>query len=269
MIELQKKSKSRMTQNVYIIEGEKLFIDAPHSSVQEVYLTAGFLQHASTVVNLSHKLSMQQYEVVSDDVFRRMSDTMTPQGILCVVKREIVPLEIILEGVKGEQAWKKGNQFQSESSAPLWLLLEDINDPGNLGTIIRTAEAIGIDAIILSANCVDVYNPKTVRAAMGSIFRTRISTTTSITSVIDILRENEVTVYAAKPSGVTPCYDCDFWAATAFLIGSESHGLREDSCRNTIDTVIPMKGEADSINVAVASSILLYEAARQRGGNKR
>ena len=149
------------------------------------------------------------------------------------------------------------------------LVLENIQDPGNLGTIFRTAEAAGATGIVLSKDCVDLYNPKVIRSTMGAIFRIPFIYTDDLIGTIDELKREGITVYAAHLKGENS-YDMeDYKTACAFLIGNEGNGLPEETaaCADR-KILIPMEGGAESLNAAVASAVLMFEAGRQRR-NKR
>ena len=152
---------------------------------------------------------------------------------------------------------------------PHVLVLENIQDPGNLGTIFRTAEAAGATGIVLSKDCVDLYNPKVIRSTMGAIFRIPFIYTDDLKGTIDELKREGITVYAAHLKGENS-YDMeDYKTACAFLIGNEGNGLTEETaaCADR-KILIPMEGGAESLNAAVASAVLMFEAGRQRR-NKR
>ncbi|MDE5933982.1 MAG: RNA methyltransferase, partial [Lachnospiraceae bacterium] len=170
------------------------------------------------------------------------------QGILCVVRQFSYVLESMLE-----------------AENPLLVLLEDIQDPGNLGTIFRAGEGAGVTGILMSNNSVDIYNPKTIRSTMGSIYRMPFLYTEQLTEVIGKLREKKIAVYAAHLRGAVTYDTCDHTRGTAFLIGNEANGLRDETADAAdVSVKIPMAGQVESLNAAVAASILLYEAARQR-----
>ena len=187
-------------------------------------------------------------EVLSDHVFAAVSDTKTPQGILCVLKQYHHTLDNMMK-----------------KDAPHLLLLEDLQDPGNLGTIFRTAEAAGADGVIMSSRTADIYNPKTIRSTMGAVYRVPFLYAESLPSAIRMLQGKGIAVYAAHLDAKS-FYDAhEYRRSTAFLIGNEANGLREETaaCADTL-LAIPMEGKAESLNAAVASSILMYEAYRQR-----
>ena len=147
------------------------------------------------------------------------------------------------------------------------VIIEDLQDPGNLGTIFRTGEGAGVSGIIMSRGTVDIYNPKTIRSTMGSIYRVPFLYTDDLTAAAALLRERGVGVYAAHLGGSRMYDACDYKAGTAFLIGNEGNGLREETARCADCLIrIPMEGKLESLNASVAASLLLYEAYRQRRG---
>ncbi|MCL2718862.1 MAG: RNA methyltransferase, partial [Lachnospiraceae bacterium] len=174
VIKLQKQAKVRTDERAFVIEGIKLFLEAPQHLIKEVYITQNF--HEKFVEENSgirEKLMSSAYEIVSDIVFERMAETKTPQGIVCVLGQMEWGCEsgIPFKEIRVNSAMPGSHPLDGYDSRCLYLILENLNDPGNLGTIFRTAEAAGINAIILNNGCADIYNPKTIRATMGSIFR--------------------------------------------------------------------------------------------------
>ena len=245
IIQLNKKAKERREQGLYVVEGIRMYAEAPADQVEQVYVAEHFLA--------SHPEISQKYpgcEVVADSVFESVSDTRTPQGILCLVKQ--VPRDI-------------HKVLELHKEAPFFVILEDIQDPGNLGTIIRTAEGAGVDGIILSANCVDIYNPKTIRSTMGSVFRMPLVYAEDMNSTLGVLKENHIRTFAAHLSGKQN-YDMeDYTSGTALLIGNEGNGLSDNLTAMADELVkIPMCGQVESLNAAMAAGILMYETARQR-----
>lgn len=245
LINLKQKLKFRHGEGVFIVEGLKMFLEAPTQQIKEVYVSESFLQK-----NPPDKLKGMRYETVSDEVFRKISDTQTPQGVLCVMRMPSYTLKDLLKTGK---------------KAPLLLLLEDIQDPGNLGTIFRAGEGAGVDGVIMTKNTVDIFNPKVIRSTMGSIYRVPFLVTQDIAQEIKALKAGGVRVYAAHLDDSVDYDTCDYTVPTAFLIGNESSGLK----RETADMAdcyikIPMKGQVESLNAAVASSVLMFEASRQK-----
>ena len=153
-----------------------------------------------------------------------------------------------------------------EDTDGVWLVLENVQDPGNLGTMFRTGEGAGISGVIMDKCTVDIYNPKTIRSTMGSIFRVPFYITEDLHGTLGQLQKKGIRVYAAHLEG-SVCYDePDYTGGTAFLIGNEGNGLRDEvsECADCLIR-IPMCGKAESLNAAVAAAVLMFEAGRQRG----
>ena len=187
-------------------------------------------------------------EVLSDKVFSHVSDTKTPQGILCLVRQKRTEFADMLK-----------------CETPFLMVLDNLQDPGNLGTIVRTAEGAGVTGIIMSRDTVDIYNPKTIRSTMGSIYRMPFLYEEDIPALVDRLREKGVKTYAAHLDGKNYYDEENYSTGCAFLIGNEGNGLRREvSDKAEVWVKIPMHGEVESLNAAIASSILMYEANRQR-----
>ena len=244
LISIIQKSKARREQDVFITEGVKMFQEAPMDKIVEVYVAESFYETGTA----REKIQQCGYEILSDELFKKVSDTQTPQGILCVMKQYHYELEDL---------------FQKEN--PLFLILEDIQDPGNLGTMVRTAEGAGVDGIIMTKGTVDIYNPKTIRSTMGSVYRMPFIYTDDLLGVMKQLQEKQVKLYAAHLKGNQFYHQLDYKGATAFLIGNEGNGLKDETADAAdVYMKIPMEGKVESLNAAVASVILMYEAARQR-----
>lgn len=242
--ELVKKAKARKKEDVFVVEGIKMFLEVPLERVIECYVTEDFFEKC----DCKERIKQCPYELVSEEVFKKISDTQTPQGILCVVKQYHYNIEDFLKKEK-----------------PLLVLLEDLQDPGNLGTIIRTGEGAGIDGVIMTRDTVDIYNPKTIRATMGSVYRVPFLYTEDLGQVIDELKKRNIHTYAAHLQG-KEYYDVqEFNDGCAFLIGNEGNGLKKETADMAERYIkIPMEGQLESLNAAVATAILMYEAAAQR-----
>lgn len=240
---LNQKAKERRQEEKYVAEGIKMFLEAPEEEILEVYAAESFASSAC-----EEKLARIPFERVSDEVFRKMSDTAAPQGILCVMRMKQYTEEALFT-----------------RSNPLLMVLEDIQDPGNLGTILRTGEGAGIDGVILSRESADIYNPKTIRSTMGSIYRVPFIYTSSLADAVAGLKARGVRTYAAHLAGKKWYDQEDYTAGSAFLIGNEGNGLRPETAALADAYIkIPMEGRVESLNAAMASGILMYEAARQR-----
>lgn len=253
IVQWQTKAKARRQDDLFLAEGLKMYEEAPAGLIREVYLTDSLMQHLrshrDTVhIYIEEKLKETGYELVSEEVFARMSDTQTPQGILAVLKRPVYELQQLLQGDR-----------------PLLVLLEDLQDPGNLGTILRTGEGAGITGVIMSKKTVDIYNPKTIRSTMGSIYRVPFLYVEDMGETVRILQDKGIRVYAAHLQGQNYYSSFSFAGGTAFLIGNEGNGLSRETA-DLADSYlkIPMEGQVESLNAAIAASLLMYEAHRQR-----
>lgn len=260
VIQLEQKAKVRKEEGLFVAEGIKMFMEAPPEEIKKVYVSANFLKKTQAACKAKLDSILSQCEIVSDEVFKKMSDTMTPQGILCVMKQKRYSLDSMLAADN-----KLSVDNMSSFVVPLLVILEDIQDPGNLGTIFRSGEGAGVTGIIMSSGCVDIYNPKTIRSTMGSVYRVPFIYNENMDKLIETLKNENITVYAAHLQGAKSYDECDYKKGSAFLIGNESKGLKEETAdKADIRIKIPMLGEVESLNAAVASSVLFYEAARQR-----
>ena len=231
--QLGRKAKLRNEQDVFLVEGTKMYLEAPAERIRKVYLSQSLYEEKGESFVKGHDV-----EILEDRVFAAACDTKTPQGVLCMVQQYHYRLEDLL---------KKKN--------PLLMILENLQDPGNLGTILRTAEGAGVD----------VYNPKTIRSTMGSVYRLPFLYVDSIESILPVLKKHHVHTYAAHLKGKNSYEQENYCGGTAFFIGNEGNGLT-DHLSSQADTLIriPMEGKLESLNAAVASAILMYESYRQR-----
>ena len=188
--------------------------------------------------------------VVSDTVFKSMSETKTPQGILAVAE---MPDYRLLDKGFLEQAYTKNGKIKL-------LVLEDTADPGNLGTIMRTAEAAGVTGVIMGKGTVDIFNPKVVRSTMGSIFRLPFAYAEDLKETIQKLKTQGISFYATHLKGKKSYKDIKYSDSSAILVGNEARGL-SDEVADLADTyvLIPMQGKVESLNAAVAAALMMYE----------
>jgi len=186
---------------------------------------------------------------VDEDLLSELADTDTPQGVLAVVKWRRYELD----------------DLQPGSDPSLLVLVDAVADPGNLGTIVRSADAAGAGGVILLKGTVDMFNAKALRATMGSIFHIPVIQGIAVDEVKAFLKHYGIKLVAGIPRGGKPVFESDLTASCALVVGSESHGPGEAILSGAVERVcIPMPGRAESLNVAVSAAILLYEAVRQR-----
>ncbi len=244
IMRLTKKPDERRKQGIFLVEGVRMYEEAPPEQITEVWVSQSFLKKEEN----QNRLAGRDYREVSDDIFKRISDTQTPQGILCMVRRPRYELSDL-----------------TDAGPAHLLLLEDIRDPGNLGTMFRTAEGAGATGVIMNQTCADLFSPKTIRSTMGSVFRVPFYITEDLRAVVRELKQKKITVYAAHLNG-NKCYDTfDYREGCGFLIGNEGAGLKEETAALADEYLrIPMEGSLESLNAAMAAGILMYEVNRQR-----
>jgi TrmH family RNA methyltransferase len=247
VINLQSKAKVRREENAFVVEGIKMVLEAPQDRIVRIFASDSFAnEHKNGTGRI--KWDSPKVEIVSDNVFNQMSDTKTPQGIMAIVSmKQYAPADIL----------SKENAFI--------VVCEDIQDPGNLGTIIRTGEGAGVSGIIITKNSVDIYNPKTIRSTMGSIYRVPFIYTQELTDVLRQMKSMGISVYATHLNGNNMYADEDYSGKCAFLIGNEGNGLKEETSAMADKLIkIPMEGSVESLNAAVSAAVMMYEVKRQR-----
>lgn len=242
--ELLNKGKERKKEKCFVAEGIRMVAETPRERLEKIYVSESFYRNPPELrgINLSEAI------IVQDQVFRQVADTQTPQGIMAIVRQSECELKRILG--------------QEEA---LVLFLENIQDPGNLGTMIRTAEGAGVTGIVMSRDTVDIYNPKTIRATMGSLYRMPFVYVEDFCDTIRQAGKMGMNIYAAHLKGNGTYDQKDYRRPTGFMIGNEGNGLTKEAADCATDYIrIPMSGQLESLNATVAAAILMYEARRQR-----
>jgi len=244
--------KYREAERLFLAEGLRLAEMAVSSGWEIEYgfytMEAAKEFRAETLLTgLESKCTM--YEIPAP-LFRRISETQTPQGIMLVMRIPQVMMEL---------------STLLRRKKPLVIALDNVQDPGNVGTIIRTADAAGVDGVVLLGNSADVFSSKTVRASMGSIFHIPIISNISQSKFLHTVEEWGIPLFAADidMSAIT-YYQQDFREAAAIVFGNEANGITDGILARSQKIYIPMQGHAESLNVAVAAGIILYETVRQR-----
>lgn len=247
VMNLIKKAKARNESGLFVAEGLRIFKEIPREQIDSIFVSESFLKEEER----KRLIDGMKYEVLTDEVFQVMSDTKTPQGILALVKQHAYTLE----------------DLTSVPGPAFLMILENIQDPGNLGTIIRAGEGAGITGVLMNSTTADIYNPKVIRSTMGSVFRVPFAYTNDLTASILQLKKQGIKLYAAHLDGRNNYEKEDYTVDTGFLIGNEANGLSEDTARLADAYIkIPMMGRVESLNAAVAASVLMFETARQRRG---
>ncbi|SHJ11657.1 TrmH family RNA methyltransferase [Lutispora thermophila] len=243
--------KYRDSTNEFLIEGIKLLKEAIESNVKLTALLyhneAAKDRDVQSIIKMCMEKNIVIYEL-HEKPYMDISETKTPQGVIGIGKKIDYNVNKLL----------RSNRFNI-------IIMEQVQDPGNVGTIIRTADAFGFDMVFLSKGCADVYSGKVIRSTMGSIFHIPIITDVSLESLLKKFIDLEVYTIAATPHTGLSCYDIEYGDRNAIIIGNESKGLSS----NIMDMVkikanIPMVGMAESLNAGIAAAIMMYEATRYK-----
>lgn len=247
LLQLQEKAKVRRQTGTFLIEGKReIELALKGGYILETILFVDELMSINEIDSL--KISSVEKIEISKEVYQKLAYRDTTEGILAVAKTKSLSLSDL-----------------KLSENPLILIGEAIEKPGNVGAILRTADAANVDAVIIANPKSDLYNPNVVRSSVGCLFTNQIATA-STDEVIAFLKENNINFYSATLQNSTSYHTQDYTQPTALVVGTEATGLtqswRDEATQNII---IPMQGEIDSMNVSVAAAILLFEAKRQRG----
>ena len=240
--------KARREHKQFLLEGTHLIETAcqANCSLGVLCYTAFWKEKYRTLWE-SASLLCDRVEEVSEDVLEHMATTVTPDGVIAIA-----------------------NSFTLASdpnqSLQLGLILDRIQDPGNLGTIIRTAAAVGVDRLWLSTDSVDLEHPKVLRASAGAWFQIPMTVSANLQTVLQTYREQNVQIIAALPQATRTYWNVDLTVPTVILLGNEGSGLSEEliTCVENTPIRIPLAAGVESLNVAIAGSLILYEALRQR-----
>lgn len=235
--------KNRVKNKMYTVEGIKSVHDAIFAKVpiEMIFMSEEYFK-SSDIDFVSDYNCFK----VPDSMFLSLCDTETPQGILAVIRIE------------------KENEFKPDENR-MYIYCDKVSDPGNLGTIIRTADAAGFGAVLLSEGCADLYSPKTVRSSMGSFFHIPVYENIN-KQQLEKVKENGFKFYCGALSDNTVDYsDADYTVPSIIAVGNEANGICDEILKIAdLCVKIPIFGEAESLNVGIAAAVLMYEALRQR-----
>ncbi|MBR3614434.1 MAG: RNA methyltransferase [Clostridia bacterium] len=244
-----KEKKYRDEYNEFIVEGIKMIEEAIIENAKIKYII--ICDDCKTVGNIPNDL---MYEIaklnciyVAEKIFNSITEVINPQGIMAIIEKS--------SNKENEIDYKQDN----------FLILDNIQDPGNMGTILRTADSLNLNQIIVSKGSADIYNPKVVRSTMGAIFRIKVIEVENLPKIIKEMKKHKINVYATDLKTDKSIYDVDYTKA-AIVIGNEANGVSNAVLNeSSLKIKIPMIGKTESLNAAVATSIILYEAFRSVG----
>lgn len=243
-IKLQKSSRYRYDEGVYLVDGIKAVKEVPEGLIIELIVDASI----DTAVLDRFRGRGLPITLVNDKVYKGISLEQTPQGVMALVKMQENTLDMLLN-----------------TKTNLIVAVENLQDPGNLGTILRTADSAGADMILISKGSVDIYNPKVVKATMGSIYKLPIITQLDLIEALEELKRKGFQVVIGDLKATQYHYQADYTLPTCFVMGNEGQGITSECAACATHLIkIPMLGQAESLNVGVATGVLLYEAVRQR-----
>jgi len=248
LLQLKEKSRIRRKDALFLVEGQREIELALKGNfkLKAIY----YCPNLVSIKELNSLISEDvEYTEISSEVYEKLAYRSSTEGALAVFETKSNKLEDI--------------KFSTEN--PLILIAEAPEKPGNIGAILRTADAAKVDAVFIANPKTDLYNPNIIRSSVGCVFTKQIATG-STSEIIDFLKKNNISIYAAALQASKPYNDIDFTKSAAIVVGTEATGLSEEWRENsTQNIIIPMSGEIDSMNVSVAAGILIFEAKRQRG----
>lgn len=243
---LRDRAKVRREEGLFLAEGLRMCRELRPEETRQVFVTAAFRAQAEN----ARWLKAYPWEEVSDQVMDYMAGTQTPQGIIALAR---------------QRSWSLGELLKGNGRPACLMVLETLQDPGNLGTILRAGEGAGITGVVMNRETADVYNPKVIRSTMGSLMRVPFVYVDSLRTALEEMKAAGIRVFAAHLKGERDYDQEDYRGPSAFLIGNEANGLTEETAGLADRLVkIPMCGRVESLNAAVAASVLMFEAARQR-----
>ncbi len=243
---LSEKSRERKKQGIFVIEGKREISLAIQGgiSIQTVLFSSEIFEGEISTFMTSETEIIE----ISTEIYEKLAYRKGTEGILAMAKTRENTLE----------------SLELQSDNPLILVAEAPEKPGNIGALLRTADAANLDAVIIANPRTDLYNPNIIRSSVGCVFTNKIAQG-STSEIIQFLKENEITIYCAALQSSELYHHCNLTTSTALVVGTEADGLSEEWINNSDQNiVIPMQGSIDSMNVSVAAGILIFEAKRQR-----
>ena len=246
---LRVKSRERRKSGLFGIEGTRELSLAIQGGYRfETILYCPEIISEEAFAEFTKQIDDAQFIEVSSDVYEKLAYRGTTQGILAMAYAKSHAL----------------NDLNITNDNPILLVAEAPEKPGNIGALLRTADAAMVDAVIIANPTTDLYNPNTIRSSLGCLFTNTVATG-STTQIVGFLKERNIQIYCASLQASVPYHTCDFAKPTAIVVGTESEGLSSEWLENSSQNiVIPMQGVIDSMNVSVAAGILIFEAKRQR-----
>ena len=246
-----KEKKYRNEYQEYVIEGINLIKEAIQENIdiKTIFICDGCMNEKDLEKELIYKLANLNIVYVEEKVFSTITDVETPQGILAVVSKE-------------------GKKKDIDYKEDLIVVLDGVQDPGNMGTILRTIDSVGLSQVIVSKKTADPFNPKVVRSTMGAIFRVNVIESDNLVETFKDLRKHKFKIFATSLEDSKSIYDVEL-AKKVIVIGNEANGVSKEVLDAVDEKIkIPMLGKTESLNASVATGVVLYEYVRQKINNK-
>lgn len=243
-----KEKKYREEYKEFIVEGIKMIEEAiqENAKIKSIIICDDCKTQGSIPNELMYDIAKLNCIYVAEKIFSTITDVINPQGIMAIIEKP--------ENKENEIDYNESN----------FLILDNIQDPGNIGTILRTADSLNFKQIIVSKGTADIYNPKVVRSTMGAIFRIKVVEVENLVKIIKEMKNNEIKVYATDLATDKSIYDVDY-EKSAVVIGNEANGVSKEVLNESSERIkIPMIGKTESLNAAVATGVMLYEYVRQK-----
>lgn len=242
-----KEKKYRDQESKFIVEGIKMIKEAilENANIDKIVICEECINNGTIDKELLYEIAKEDCIYVTENVFNTLTDVTNPQGILAIIK-------------------KQSNEENISYNEDIIVVLDGIQDPGNLGTILRTVDSVGLSQIILSEKTADPYNPKVVRSTMGAIYRVNIIRSNNIIETLKNMKKNKYEIIATYLNTNESIYDIDY-SKKAIVIGNEANGVSKEVIDLAdIKVKIPMLGKTESLNAAVATGVILYEYVRRK-----
>ncbi|WP_299443322.1 RNA methyltransferase [uncultured Aquimarina sp.] len=248
--QLKEKSRIRKKENCFFIEGQReisLAISGGYKLEQIYYCVSIISKEEVLLITKATKEEIDFFEITTE-IYQKLSHRSTTEGILAIAKSKEIPI----------------SNLDLNTKNPLILVAESPEKPGNIGALLRTADAAKVDAVLIANPRTDIYNPNIIRSSVGCVFTNKVATGSTL-EIINFLNNNKINIYGAALQSSENYYTQDYTKPTAIVVGTEDKGLTDEWLKNTTQNIkIPMSGVIDSMNVSVAAGILIFEAKRQR-----
>lgn len=256
---LQEKSRERRKTGLFVIEGLREISLALKGSyfLKTILFAPEIISEDENFTLRKFVKSETEFIEITPEIYRKLAYRSSTEGVLAIAQSKDLSIKNL----------KRKIYHPELVEGPLILIAEAPEKPGNIGALLRTADAANVDAVIIANPKTDMYNPNIIRSSVGCLFTNTIATG-STSEIISFLRENQINIYCAALQASVPYDTIDYKKATAIVVGTEATGLSDEWLKNsTQNIIIPMQGEIDSMNVSVAAGILIFEAKRQRSFN--